>query len=795
MKPLPEDPAELAQELGPEFSSRYEISGVLGRGGMGLVLRARQKDLKRDVAVKLMLVSDPDMLRRFQREGRLLAKLRHPNIVAVLATGEARGHPYLVFELVEGETLRSRIDRMGALKVDLAIGLVRQVADGLALAHEQGVLHRDVKCNNIIVTSDGTAKLADFGLALTLDAGDRITRAGIFMGTPEYTAPEVITGAKPQAASDLYSLGMVLYEALAGNTSFGDLPLQELMRAHLEREPLPLSSMRRDVPPWVDAIVRRLLAKDPAQRYQGAAQLVRLLDQGLAGKLDGAEGFEVPTLGRQPILDEVDATTVQATGTQKPRRKPRGRDRSPLASWKAAALGAGAGLVLLLAAVAAFWLGGGAGGIAITEVKLEPLVSASIVRWKTSENVQSWLEFKPESESAAAWRRAGVRERAPDTEHLEILRELAPGRSYQVRVACKGGAVSLAYPVGFVRAGVPSVRSAKEGWLLELPASAPVKGHLEIEGRRMEPIAPGPARVLSFRIGLEDALLGLRGLTLVEETMPGEEVRSCVEDCPGLPRELAAAVDLPAIGRILKELYGQTNAGQAARQQLFERVRRMPFFPLWQRFLPVSKAFFTELPSVPDSLKIEVYNKLLGLEHLDAGATDFHLPLLIGFWSATEPFVTRRLGQLPWKGRYRWSSDLTIRDSVWVPEGEGPAIKRMLADVKSFTTTWRTRALFRLRIPAAEYEQARGVALAMKVSYLVTRSYFEVTVNNGLRMQCRLPIGWDYDVSAQDRIFFYELPKQFLRPGDNRLEIAMGTSPGVDPSSHAEFWELYGVGR
>jgi hypothetical protein len=657
------------------------------------------------------------------------------------------------------------------------------------------VLHRDVKCNNIIVTPDGTAKLADFGLALTLDAGDRITRAGIFMGTPEYTAPEVITGAKPQPASDLYSLGMVLYEAVAGNTSFGDLPLQELMRAHLEREPLPLASVRRDVPVWVDAVVRRLLAKDPAQRYQSAAQLVRVLDQGLAGKLDGVEGFEVPTLGRQPVLDQLDATAVQGLGSQKTRRKRHGRSRLPLASWKAALLGAGAGSVLLLLAVAYFWMGPGASGIAITEVRLEPHVGAAVVRWKTSQPTESWLESRPEAAGDAAWHVARVRERPATNEHLEVLRELKPGKAYQLRVACRGGSVSLAYPVSFVRAGVPVVRNEKENWLLELSASAPIKGRLEVEGRRMEPVAPGPARVLSFRIGLEDALLGLRGLKFVEEPVPGEEVSSLLGDCPGLPRELAAAVDLAAVARLLRDLYHQTKGGPSHHQQILEQIRRMPAFALWERFVPVSKAFFTGLPSVPDSLKIEVYNKLLGLEHLDAGAIDFHRPLVIGFWAATEPFVSRRLGTAAWKSRFQWASNLTIRDSVWVPEGEGPAIKRVLADVKTFTSTWRTRATFRLWIPPAEYEQARAVALAMKVSYLVTRSYFEVTINGGLRLQCRLPVGWDYDVSAQDKVSFYELPRKFLRPGENRLEVAMGTCPGVEPSSHAEFWELYAAGR
>jgi Tol biopolymer transport system component len=264
-------------KLGP-----YEIQSPLGAGGMGEVYRAHDSRLNRDVAIKILPASfsaDPDRLQRFAVESRATAALNHPNILSIYDIGEDRNAPYVVSELLEGETLRDRL-QTGALSSRKAIDYARQVASGLAAAHEKGIVHRDLKPENIFITHDGRAKILDFGLAKftrpELDnSGDAPTQqiatdAGTVMGTVGYMAPEQVRGKAADSRSDIFAFGAILYEMLSGKRAFhGDSPV-DTMSAILKEDPPDLAETNRNVSPALERIVRHCLEKNPAERFQSA---------------------------------------------------------------------------------------------------------------------------------------------------------------------------------------------------------------------------------------------------------------------------------------------------------------------------------------------------------------------------------------------------------------------------------------------------------------------------------------------------------------------------------------------
>jgi eukaryotic-like serine/threonine-protein kinase len=255
------------------LADRYELGPQLGAGGMARVVVARDRRLDRDVAVKLLYPSaDPAGRARFLGEAKAAARLRHPNLVAVHDTGEDDGQPYIVMELVDGESLGDLLDREGALEVEQAVAITLGVLDALEAAHRQGFVHRDVKPGNVLLPAEGGVKLADFGIAKALDeATVGLTATGAVMGTASYLAPELVEGGAASAASDVYAVGCVLYAMLAGDPPFtGDHALA-VAYAHRHAAVPPLE--RADVPSDLLAIVTRSLAKDPGGRFPDAASM------------------------------------------------------------------------------------------------------------------------------------------------------------------------------------------------------------------------------------------------------------------------------------------------------------------------------------------------------------------------------------------------------------------------------------------------------------------------------------------------------------------------------------------
>jgi eukaryotic-like serine/threonine-protein kinase len=271
--------------VGESIAGRYELEELAGTGGMSSVYRARDTLLERDVALKLLHEyhgADAESIERFRREARAVAQLSHPNIVTVIDRGEDGDRQFIVFEYVDGENLKELVAREGALPVRRALELAIQVGEGLACAHEHGVVHRDVKPQNVLLNGDGRAKVTDFGIARSLDVDHGMTLTGTVIGTSSYIAPEQASGRSVDERTDIYSLGVVLFELLTGDVPFPGESFVAVAMRHVHEAPPSVLELRRDVPVRVAQLVDRALAKDPDERFPSMATMVAELRACLA---------------------------------------------------------------------------------------------------------------------------------------------------------------------------------------------------------------------------------------------------------------------------------------------------------------------------------------------------------------------------------------------------------------------------------------------------------------------------------------------------------------------------------
>jgi eukaryotic-like serine/threonine-protein kinase len=272
--------------LGTLLSGRYRLDARIGSGGMSTVYRAFDTTLEREVAIKLMnreIAANPDQLERFRREARAVAQLSHPHIVGIIDAGEDAGRPYIVFEYVEGETLKQRIRRLGRLPIGEAVAYAIEIARALEAAHDRNIVHRDVKPQNVLIDEEGTAKVTDFGIARTLDAEEEgLTADGRVLGTTDYVSPEQALGHDVTGQSDLYSLGIVLFEMLTGDVPYRGENQVAVAMKHV-REPLPDVQVRRpEVSAALAAVIDRATDKELTRRYPDAASMIADLEDALS---------------------------------------------------------------------------------------------------------------------------------------------------------------------------------------------------------------------------------------------------------------------------------------------------------------------------------------------------------------------------------------------------------------------------------------------------------------------------------------------------------------------------------
>src|SRR5919108_4026993 len=277
------------------FDGRYRIVRKLGAGGMANVYLAEDEDLGRRVAIKILndrYANDEAFIERFRREAKSAAGLSHPNIVSIYDRGEAEGTYYIAMEVIEGRSLKELIMTRGPLPIAHAIAHARQILDALRFAHRHGIIHRDIKPHNVLI-GDARLKVTDFGIAR--HGPSQMTEAGSIMGTAQYLSPEQARGAPVTAASDLYSVGIVLYEMLTGRVPYGGDSAIEIAMKHVNELPKPPSQLRPEMPPGLDRVVLRALAKEPEDRYQTAEDFIDDLERVEAGLPISRETSEAAT--------------------------------------------------------------------------------------------------------------------------------------------------------------------------------------------------------------------------------------------------------------------------------------------------------------------------------------------------------------------------------------------------------------------------------------------------------------------------------------------------------------------
>jgi len=300
--------------VGELIAGRYELEELVGSGGMSNVFRAHDRLLERTVALKILheqYTRDEDYVERFRREARAVAQLAHPNIVTVIDRGEQDGRQFIVFEYVHGQNLKE-LSAQGPLDVREAILLSLQVAHALSFAHERGLVHRDVKPQNVLLNDDGQAKVTDFGIARSLDVHG-VTQTGTVLGTSDYIAPEQARGQKVDPKTDIYSLGAVLYELLTGEVPFSGENFVAVAMRHVSEPPPSVLSHRPDCPVRLDLAIQRAMAKDPADRFASMDEFGAELEACLA-EIEGRDG---------------EGATMIVPPQPRPQRERRQRERRP----------------------------------------------------------------------------------------------------------------------------------------------------------------------------------------------------------------------------------------------------------------------------------------------------------------------------------------------------------------------------------------------------------------------------------------------------------------------------------
>jgi serine/threonine-protein kinase len=323
------------------LAGRYRLVAPLGEGGMATVYRARDLRLNREVAIKVLrdeLTRDPQFLARFQREAQLVASLSHPSIVPVYDVGEEQGNHFIVMEYVRGRTLKETLGALGPFPPQKAILLLQTILDALGYAHGQGLIHRDVKPQNILIPADGGARLADFGIAHLTDGST--TRTAAILGSAQYLSPEQARGEEATVRSDMYACGVVLYEMLEGRPPFDGPNALAIASQHIHA-PIPeLSGIGDGVPPALEDVVQRALAKDPAVRFADTSEFAAAL--ALARPDEATTRYVSPVVERTARLAPVEPIRPPAIAHDELRLRRSTRKTASLAALCAGAIGAAA---------------------------------------------------------------------------------------------------------------------------------------------------------------------------------------------------------------------------------------------------------------------------------------------------------------------------------------------------------------------------------------------------------------------------------------------------------------------
>ena len=309
------------------LGNRYEVLESLGSGGMAMVYRCRDLNLQREVALKVLretYIQDPTFQANFLQEARAAANLSHPNIVTVFDFGQDQNRLYIVMEYVSGTDLKTLMRRQTVLPIQRAVSIMVKIAKGVGYAHRAGLVHCDLKPQNILITADGGAKITDFGISRALASISPDERVEVVWGSPQYFAPEQAAGGPPSPSSDVYSLGVILYEMLTGVLPFEADDAQTLAELHLHADPVPPKSLNPEIPDNLNNIILKVLAKEPSARYRTADQFARILQN-----FTESEPRSIAPMSSDDVLEPTSESRTMAFEVP----------QMPEVDWKAVGLG------------------------------------------------------------------------------------------------------------------------------------------------------------------------------------------------------------------------------------------------------------------------------------------------------------------------------------------------------------------------------------------------------------------------------------------------------------------------
>ena len=672
----------------PEFEAKYAIQRVLGEGGMGRVYLARERGLERLVAIKFIQLAAgvaDGQTERLLEEARVCASIKHPNVVRVYGHGMEGTAPFVVFEFVEGYSLAQELKAHGALPLERVSALFRGVLQGLAEAHRLAIVHRDLKPGNIHLRSDnGEPMLMDFGVAKAAAGRHVTTQAGMLLGTPAYMAPELIMGEEVTPAADVYSLGVMLFECLAGEGPFRATNDVQLLAMHVH-EPVPwLASRAPHVPEIISQLVARALAKRAEERFRDARAMLTALDDVLT-----ASGSRVilpkvetpsPTVRMEALAPTRPVSRPDAATRQVSRPSRSGLERSraegtPRGSRRVRNLA-------LLAVVALAPLGLFAGALAwlmdqsVRDVRVVADDDGRLsVEWSTRHAVRAGIAVLPRAVSGSTLTSYDA---AEVVQHRAALTGLAAG-PYGVAVVAPDGRPMWSDTVSVPAHGAAHVhppRDAGGPWEVTAPAGTASEGHLLV------PLEGGPASVRSA--GVRDGQLWfpfafgrtgpLAGTAVVLEPRPEVRLLMTVDPARDAAGELLAALaslQPPTIAGELSHLKpfnreiellmrGRMRPEKDARfeDMLHERLAREGVTPALAAFAPRADAFFA---SGEEALQRALYDRLLALEALQAIVMAQHEPV-----------------RQPVRALYRKLVDVEHRADWLSPTPSGPSAVRVI---------------------------------------------------------------------------------------------------------------------
>lgn len=813
--------SETKPALSPAFQAKYALETVLGSGGFGQVFRGRQLDLDRPVAIKFLADQaglGDEVFARFELEGQVQARMRHPNLVTIYECGQSLGVPYIVFELVDGPSL-SRVIARGPLALGRALTIAAGLCDGLHYAHELGVIHRDIKPGNILLAGNAEPKLTDFGMAIGGQARSFKTTAGTFLGTPSYVAPEIITGAKATTASDLYAAATVLYEMIAGAPPFSG-SVADTLDGHLHGDfalpPLPQERWASEL----NSLLRSGLAKDPAKRLPSAAELASRARQ-LAESLDvagrtgftldrrkrGASGVLSTNTRENSALGRSQAGPRGATRLINPAARSRGADAVVLATARAPtgglklAVWAAAGTLLVLAALGAAWAvrswrdAREMAPRAIDQslaVRVLPGVTAALLELPSGRAVEpTGVEVRA---AGSLWRRAEAK--AVDGGGKWLVTGLRPGTSHEARLLLPGE----------IEGPVASFSTPDRLELLDVRATYPEAGTVKLEWSTNVPARASPAAPLTTRHEL-----------LVRETSPGLRQVSVslqpVEGPPAITRSWKVASPLAACAMLLNATRGlevapvlqHYLAGRPTAAGMARAIAALPGWSTlagdWRLLRPAIEAAL-QPGFMPLDRQFAILDALEPLADIDTALADAREAPIFDTAAAMARFL----------------------EVTFLPRGEfGPSRKRLLAATAVPPTAGRTwvvavsslpddRAVFAIEgldVPSVQFYQAVSgllprsvltgefdvapVALSaartarawIAVANLEPPSYFVIRLGERLRIPVRttrkIYDGLEVAEEKRFRVAVARFAPSVLRSGTNRFEVEIKCPAGMRP--------------